>query len=140
MLLRSMNLLKEFVLISLQSGEISYVVAIYGFNTIELRKDLWEFINQICTLYADPICFCGDYNSVLLIEDRVNGNPVTSAEFQDLEACIRANALSEVRTIGGYYTWCNNQEGDDRIVSKIDRCLVSPSWKLRYPDVIVEML
>lgn len=125
---------------NMETGERSYLAAIYGFNTVELRKDLWDFISMICNQFTDPICFCGDFNSVLLLDDRKNGNPVTNVEVQDFENCIRNNALVEVRSIGGYYTWCNNQENTGRILSKIDRCLATLSWKLRYPNVIAEVL
>ena len=42
-------------------------------------------------------------------------------EFRDcLEECL----LSDVGFAGPLFTWCNNQRGDDRILARLDRCLL----------------
>lgn len=45
-------------------------------------------------------------------EDRLNGSPITMPEIRDFECCIEDNELVSVRTVGSFYTWSNNQEGD----------------------------
>lgn len=45
-----------------------------------------------------------------------------------------------MKTAGGYYTCANNQDGDGRVLSRIDRCLGNTSWFLTYSDIMVEIL
>lgn len=33
-----------------------------------------------------------------------------------------------------FYNWCNNQEGIDRICSKIDKAMVNAEWISRFPQ------
>lgn len=38
----------------LHSGSDIYFVAVYGFNTIELRRELWNFIDAVCGHIQSP--------------------------------------------------------------------------------------
>lgn len=116
------------------------LLAVYAYNTQELRKKLWEFISSICSLYSDPMIVCGDFNSVLLATDRLNGGAVTEAEIKDFDQCIQSNCLYQVPTVGADFTWCNNQEGQDIIIYRIDRCLANQSWLSSFPRIKGEIL
>jgi len=68
--------------IHLESNICFNLVAVYAFNTQEQRKGLWNFINDICNKTSGNLLIGGNFNSVLLVEDRLNGNPVTPHEIQ----------------------------------------------------------
>lgn len=104
-----------FHLKELHSRHIFYFSAVYGFNTIEARKYFWTFVDSICSSIQGPMIFCGDYNSMLLVEDRKNGNPLCEADIKDFYDCLHRNDLAVMRTIGDYYMWCNNQDDKDII-------------------------
>lgn len=122
------------------TSESFYFIAVYAYNTLDERKGLWDFMTAICSQITSPMCFGGDFNTVLLSDDRKNGNPVTQGEVKDFEECLQQNGLAEVRAIGSYYTWCNNQDGDDMILYKLDRVVANNSWLLAYPSTTVEVL
>ncbi|PKU83069.1 hypothetical protein MA16_Dca007740 [Dendrobium catenatum] len=42
-----------------------------------------------------------------------------------MKSFITCNDLHEVACVGPKYTWCNNKRGVDRILEKLDRCLVN---------------
>lgn len=81
-----------------------------------------------------------NFNNVLTVDDRLNGNPVTEHDIQDFSECLLHNKLSEVRTIGDHYTWCNNQASGDRIYYKIDRFIANTSWLQRFNNALGEVL
>jgi len=123
--------MEEFRLLGTQKFGILNLLVVYAFNTQEQRKGLWKFINDTCSKTCKTsgnLLIGGDFNSVLLVDDKLNGNLVTQEEIQDFANCLLLNNLSEVRTIGDYYTWCSNQASNDRIYSKMDRFLANTSW------------
>ncbi|XP_024638626.1 uncharacterized protein [Medicago truncatula] len=126
--------------VNLTSSECFNFVAVYAFNTLEQRKELWNFIAHTSAQNSRNLLIGGDFNNVLLVDDRRNGNPVTQHEIQDFSDCLLHNRLSEVRTIGDYYTWCNNQTSGDRIYSKIDRFIANTSWLQKFTNAVDEVL
>ncbi|XP_056698608.1 uncharacterized protein [Spinacia oleracea] len=65
--------------------------------------------------------------------------PVRSG-IMDFEMCTQSNKLFQVHTVGAYYTWCNNQYGSNRIVSRMDRCLANQLWLDKFHMVTAEVL
>lgn len=114
--------------------------AIYGCNSEEERRGLWSFITMINTKYPTAMFFCGDYNSLLSVNDRLNEAPVSEAEIREFADSIKDNNLYHMKSIGAHFTWCNNQEGDSRIHTKIDWCLANQSWMTKFPSVFAEIL
>lgn len=48
--------------------------------------------------------------------------------------------LHHSKWLGGEYTWCNNQVGEDRIYSRIDRFLANSIWFQTYQSHVVEIM
>lgn len=82
----------------------------------------------------------GDFNAVLNIDDRVNGNPVTASEIEDFQNYVNDNALQEIKAIGVHFTWHNNQEGNSKIYSNIDRWFANVQWMIEHSSTVVERL
>lgn len=53
---------------------------------------------------------------------------------------MQANLLYEVRAIGSEFTWCNNQDGGNKIYSNIDRCFATIAWLQEYHFVVVDRM
>lgn len=122
------------------SGQAHQLIAVYALNTNEQRKVLWDFLSTQCQQSQGPLLVGGDFNAMLNYEDRANGNVVTQAEVEDFRRCVEDNELQEVRAVGPQFTWCNNQEGEDRIWSNIDRCFANIQWLSGFSSVVVERL
>jgi len=113
--------------VHLESNICFNLIDVYAFNTQEQRKRLWKFFNDTCNKTYENLLIGGGFINVSLVYDRLNGNPVNQLEIQDFADCLLMNTLSEVKTIGDYYTWCNNQARNYKIYSKIDRFLSNTS-------------
>lgn len=114
-----------------------YLIAVYALNTIEQRKQLWSFLSQQIQNTNLPVLVGGDFNVVLSIEDRYQGNVVQMVEIEDFQQCLNDCRLQELRAVGPQYTWDNNQGGAN---TNIDRCFATLGWFTDYFDIIVERI
>ncbi|KAH0701658.1 hypothetical protein KY285_015936 [Solanum tuberosum] len=116
----------------------AYVTIVYGYNTMEQRKTLWQGIEKVAQGINGEWILWGDYNAILSQNDRLMGNPVTQADIQDFSQCINNLQLNELAWRGEYYTWSNKQVGTDRIWSRIDRAFGNTSWMMKWGHVQTE--
>lgn len=107
-------------IVDVETGQGQYFVAVYALNTMEQRKELWNFLKS-CMQLQGPIFISGDFNAILHSSDRLNGSQVTSAEMEDFKGWVQESEVVEIRALGPHLTWCNNQMGEDRISTNIDR-------------------
>ncbi|VFQ94177.1 unnamed protein product [Cuscuta campestris] len=80
---------------------------------------------------TDPWCCLGDFNTILRVEDRKGGIPVTEEEIMDFRECVMECGLEEIPSVGPYYTWSNRQQAESRIFSKLDRVLANVEWMMK---------
>jgi exonuclease III len=83
---------------------LSWFTAIYALNQLEQRRRLWNELDSIHTSQQGPWCLMGDFNNVLKAADRIGGNMVHESEYRDLASLMDKAGLSEMDSIGDYYT------------------------------------
>lgn len=76
---------------------------VYGFNTIDQRKPLWQQFQSLAAQSSKSWIIWGDFNSVLTVQDRLYGNPVTSNEVQYFSDCMHTLNLNELLGGGNLY-------------------------------------
>ncbi|XP_075091749.1 uncharacterized protein LOC142171925 [Nicotiana tabacum] len=86
------------------------MTAVYGYNTIEMRKELWQQLAGISQKVSKPWIIWGDFNSILCPQDRLYSTAVTSMEIKDFAECVQNLMLNELPWKGDYYTWANNKD------------------------------
>ncbi|XP_060202618.1 uncharacterized protein LOC132631036 [Lycium barbarum] len=111
------------------------LAAIYGLHTVHDRQTLWEELRELDQRIQSPWLLLGDYNAVLSIDDRTNGNAVQDSEIKDFRDFINDTGMTELPTRGRKFTWTNNH-----VSSKIDRALVNTHWMLNMEPVVVQVL
>ncbi|XP_022883784.1 uncharacterized protein LOC111400614 [Olea europaea var. sylvestris] len=112
-------------------------IGVYGPNTNESRRGLWDELAGMMAWWNLPTCIRGDFNVVRFPIERSSGGRLTGAmeEFSDF---IRENMLVDLPMIGGDFTWSSNQ--DQPVLSRIDRFLICGEWETKYSDVIQRRL
>ncbi|KAI0488554.1 hypothetical protein KFK09_028390 [Dendrobium nobile] len=101
------------------------IATIYGNKDVYRRRSLWEGLEHHMT-EDFPMIIGGDFNCLLFKEEKKGGrNFVFGLGPRDMKSFITCNDLHEVACVGPKYTWCNNKRGADRILEKLDRCLVN---------------
>ncbi|XP_022849878.1 uncharacterized protein LOC111371966 [Olea europaea var. sylvestris] len=88
-------------------------------------RPLWCNMLDFGSNCSLPLLVLGDFNNVLYFDEKCNGLDVIPYEVKDLaNMCINVR-LTDVRSIGCFYTRTNNS-----MWSKIDRAMVNKDWKL----------
>lgn len=111
---------------------------IYGKNTREERRPLWDAIQNLGPQPSLPWIVGGDFNENLSSEERLgtwvylHGGP---SEFKDATNIAH---VFELPSIGGEYTWTNNSPGPNFTQSKLDIDFTNQSWIDKWPEVRVE--
>lgn len=62
-----------------------------------------------------PLLTMGDFNTMLEVDDRINGNLVQATELRDFREFIKDNGVIKMKYVGRRYTWTDNHTS-----SKID--------------------
>ncbi|XP_075083780.1 uncharacterized protein LOC142167787 [Nicotiana tabacum] len=73
-----------------------YLTIVYGFNTIDQRKLLWDNLKEAAQGITKPWLIGGDFNSILYTQDKLCGCTVNNDEIRDYANCIQALRLTEM--------------------------------------------
>ncbi|KAH0642061.1 hypothetical protein KY290_033665 [Solanum tuberosum] len=71
----------------------------------------------------------------MLSEQFIHYSPVLPGETQDFQDCIDTLELTALKTIGCHYTFCNKQQGNSRVYSKIDWVFGNLCWMTTHGHV-----
>lgn len=81
----------------------------------------------------------GDYNNVLLAQDRIGGIAIHEAEYIDLTNMMEKVDLFDKENSGDYFTWTNKQTSNT-IYSRIARVIGNVQWHALHNDTIMNIL
>jgi hypothetical protein len=112
---------------------------VYGPNREILRRQLWEELVGLMSLWDVPWCMGGgggggDFNATLFLGERLGGASMRSAVIAFAEF-IAEQGLMDLPMSGGVSAWSNNMSW-----SRLDCFLVSPKWELSYPGLMQKKL
>lgn len=104
----------------------SYITFVYGLHSTQQRASLWDTLRTVN--YNGPWLIIGDFNSVLGVEDRLNGQPVHHSEMTDFQNCIDDIGVGQITKRGNRYSWSNKRDSENRIYSHINWAFGNPEW------------
>ncbi|XP_059306536.1 uncharacterized protein LOC132057978 [Lycium ferocissimum] len=104
-----------------------------------MRQILWRDLVQIGSSIQGPWFISGDFNNVLSSKDRLR-SPITLSETQEFRDCIDALQLTPLKSTGWHFTFCNKQQDNSRVYSKIDWVFGNLQWLQSYGHVEAEFL
>ncbi|XP_062075457.1 uncharacterized protein LOC133779519 [Humulus lupulus] len=109
------------------------VTFVYGMNSIEGRRSLWDGLRRPF-LKDTTWIYLGDFNAPFTGKDRLGGKPISGLEFADPNRWLADAYLEPLKSVGSYFTWTNNQHGATRIYTKIDHVLINEKWVDLFPQ------
>ncbi|XP_074292795.1 uncharacterized protein LOC141619679 [Silene latifolia] len=98
-----------------------WITIIYGFNKPVERESLWLSLKGYHQSINGPWITCGDFNSVMAIDERIGGGPVSLADIKPLQQVVQDCELHELKGCGSFFTWSNKHEVGTKVYSRIDR-------------------
>uniref|UniRef100_A0A803PBD4 F-box domain-containing protein n=1 Tax=Cannabis sativa TaxID=3483 RepID=A0A803PBD4_CANSA len=102
-----------------ECSTLIFITFVYGLNTIEERKELWSGMSKL-QMPIKPWLIVGDFITIYNYDDKLGGKAVNSLEIDDFTAWIAQSQVAMLKRVGSKFTWCNKQDGGDRVYSKID--------------------
>ncbi|XP_019241883.1 PREDICTED: uncharacterized protein LOC109221907 [Nicotiana attenuata] len=115
------------------------LTSIYARNKVQERASLWHDLQILGSHIQIPWLISGDFNNVLTTKDRL-GQLMTTNEVHDFKQCIDNMQLTPLKTKGCFFTWCNKQNANDRVYSKIDWAFGNFSWTQTYGHLEADFL
>ncbi|XP_016196133.1 uncharacterized protein LOC107637210 [Arachis ipaensis] len=102
---------------------------VYGAHNRIEKLAVWEELSFIAGLCQVPICYMGDFNEVLQVEER-KGQDRLTASAEDFKSWVQDMQLVDLPLTDRKYTWFRG-----RSCSRIDRVLVSVEWTEEFPEI-----
>ncbi|XP_074299820.1 uncharacterized protein LOC141630990 [Silene latifolia] len=113
---------------------------VYGLNKDKERKSLWEDLGLIRNGVTSAWMVCGDFNSLMHLDERVGGTTVSWNEVMPMRDMVAKCDLVELKTMGALFTWNNKHKHSSKVYSKIDRVLIDDTWLKQFPDCFAHFL
>ncbi|XP_043697077.1 uncharacterized protein LOC122647841 [Telopea speciosissima] len=89
----------------LGSSLACHCTAVYAFNTLEGRLELWKDIEEIAAGMIDPWAVMGDFNIVRHQNEKLGGEAILHGAVEDFNACIFNSGLADLKWKGEMFTW-----------------------------------
>ncbi|XP_074318470.1 uncharacterized protein LOC141655280 [Silene latifolia] len=115
------------------------LTVIYALNGVGEMEDLWLNLKSIAKQIQGPWALGGDFNCVLLANERLGGR-VTEAESEPFSECLQQCEVMDIQASGAFYTWNNKQPLATKVYSRLDRFFVNKEWTTEFPDFIASFL
>lgn len=107
----------------------------YGLHSTADRETLCTELKNIETDQQGPWMCMGDFNTLLLVDDRLGGNPIQDAEMKDFNDFLLDTFMVVLKSVGRRFTWSNSH-----ICSRIDWAIGNADWMLQVPHLEVKVL
>lgn len=115
-------------------GVRSRVTGIYASMDYSERKDLWQRLSAKVTAASEPWVMVGDFNCILSNEEKDGGQDKEAWELNDFRNFIDNNDLIDIGFVGFPFTWNNKRHGRANIRQRLDRAIVNPQWRVKFPN------
>jgi len=100
-----------------------FIAFVYGQSQKTMRTAIWDALIQLSQGIHDIWCVLGDFNSILIVGDRVWRDDILSSKIREIANHLKACELTEMISIGPYF-WPANKTS----LSRIGKALVNPLW------------
>lgn len=92
------------------------------------RKESWEELAALNRKFKLLwLCF-GDFNEVLFVKEKMGGAMRSQRQMDGFMEVINVCGFKDLGYNGPNFTWCNMQEGDNRVYLRLDRAFATDEW------------
>ncbi|XP_075660563.1 uncharacterized protein LOC142630448 [Castanea sativa] len=116
------------------------ITGFYGNPKSHRRKESWELLKILSKKFQLPwLCF-GDFTEIVSMSEKMGGAQRSQRQMGGFREAINYCGFKDLGFCGPDFTWCNMQEGRQRIYLRLDRVLVTQDWIDHYRDMKVHHL
>ncbi|KAK1390808.1 hypothetical protein POM88_018986 [Heracleum sosnowskyi] len=96
----------------------------------------WELIRNLCEESIKPILLGGDYNEILVYEEKEGGADRERREMGCFREVMDECGIGDLGFKGQWFTWERGNTLELRVRERLDRFLASPSWISLHPQYV----
>lgn len=109
----------------LSSNNSWLLSVIYASPRYAERLLLWNNLTRVADFHSLHWIIAGDFNEVLMSEDKLGGRPVNISRAINLQECLNTCAMIDLGFSRLRFTWTNRQPLSTLIQERIDRFFVN---------------
>lgn len=94
---------------------------VYASPRFAERRLLWDNLTTIAGLHSLPWVIAGDFNEILLGEDKFGGRPINVNRALKFQECLNDCGMIDLGFTSPKYTWSNHCPLTQLIQERIDR-------------------
>lgn len=99
--------------------------AVYASPRYAEQRLLWENLEPVANLHSLPWMIAGDFNEVLIGEDKFIGRPVNVSRALHFQECLDACRMINIGFSGTRFTWSNHRPLAHLVQERINRVFVN---------------
>ena len=111
------------------------ITRFYGHLETHRRKESWEQLKGLNRRFQLPWLCLGDFNEILSVTKKGGEGQRTQKQIKEFRSTVDVCSFKDLGYTSSDFTWCNMQEGEDRIYVRLDKALATHSWIDKYKEV-----
>ena len=115
----------------------SFGFSVYGNPRFAERHLLWDNLKIVVGLHSMPWVIAGDFNEVLMGEDKFGGKPVSLGKALLFKECLDTCKMVDIGFSGPRYTWSNHRPLAHLVQEQINRVFFNAEWNGLHPEAVV---
>ena len=116
------------------------LTSLYGHPETHRHKDSWNFLDALNRQFKLPwLCF-RDFNVILSSKEKLGGVPRSQNQMESFRGVVNRCGFKDMDYCKADFTWCNQQEGVDRVYLRLDHAFATLDWLEHFCNLIVHHL
>lgn len=124
----------------LSSNASWLLYAIYASLRYAEWRLLWDNLSKVAELHTLPWIIAGDFNEVLLDEEKFGGRPICISRTLKFQDCLNNCGMIDLGFSSPWFTWTNWQLLPHLVQERIDRAFINADWNILYPEACIKHL
>ncbi|GAV80313.1 Exo_endo_phos domain-containing protein, partial [Cephalotus follicularis] len=113
------------------------LTGIYGRPEAHLRHETWSLLRVLSSQINIPWLCVGDFNEILLVAEKEGGNKRSGRQMDAFRHALDFCRLRDMGFQGCPFTCRNGGSGEERVSSRLDRCVSTTEWLSLFPRATV---
>ena len=109
------------------------LIKVWKVTNIARRNEAWDKLRSLNSRPERPWLCCGDFNDIIIQDERLGGATRSHNQMQQFRDVIDECGFMDLGFEGPKYTWSRHFEIGNSIQERLNRCLATNSWFLKFP-------
>lgn len=120
-------------------GEVPWIFsAIYASPDSNLKRELWEALEEAKRRFSGPWILGGDFNDTTSMDERVGiGGSEMQQRCRNFANWVESNGLIDLHFSGPKHTWSRGETEDTFKAARLDRFLCNDEWRIQFENSTV---